>query len=334
MTSSGETSPSTFSQRPDLLIDREVLVGLIQKSDIEAWTHFGIWISLLALSGGTAVWLWGQAKSLPFLALYGLLYSMADHQAHDLSHGTTFRNRRANEFLFYVNSFMTLREPVSLRREHYEHHDQAHTTTEAAATKDLGSRLSSTLKIINFLGDFFYMPTGKKQVCYTICTAFRGRVYSDLPHMIRDEESSKVVRNRRIELFLIVCIWATSVAYMTWIPIILLLTPRFWGGPLTHLINLTGHSGLPQEELDQRRSCRSVMLSPVLRFYCMNANYHLEHHLTPSVPFHALPRLNRAIRSQLPPPAPSLWAAQTAIFRLTILNGKRSDGLRVGRANR
>lgn len=332
MTSSGKTSPS--SPRSDLSIDAEVLVGLIHRSDIEAWGHFGIWFSLLSLSGIATIWLWGQIVSVPFLALYGLLYSMADHQAHDLSHGTTFRNRRANEVLFYVNSFMTLHEPISLRREHHDHHDQGQTKPATTPRQDWGSRLRSTLKIINFLGDFFYMPTGKKQLCYTFCTALRGRVYTDLPNMIRDEELPKVVRNRRIQLFLLALIWATSVAYTSWIPIVLLFTPRFWGGPLTQLINLTGHAGLPQGESDERRSCRSVVLNPILRFYCMNANYHLEHHLMPNVPFHALPRLNRAIRNQLPPPAPSLLAAQTAILRLTIFNGRRSDGFGLGKASR
>ena len=34
----------------------------------------------------------------------------------------------------------------------------------------------------------------------------------------------------------------------------------------------------------------------------MNTNYHIEHHMFPMVPFHALPRLHALIVDQCPPP--------------------------------
>jgi fatty acid desaturase len=34
---------------------------------------------------------------------------------------------------------------------------------------------------------------------------------------------------------------------------------------------------------------------PVIEFLWSNVNYHLEHHLYPSVPYHALPELRRAL---------------------------------------
>jgi fatty acid desaturase len=46
-----------------------------------------------------------------------------------------------------------------------------------------------------------------------------------------------------------------------------------------------------------------------------NMNYHIEHHLYPTVPFHALPALNAAIRDQLPEPSASLLAAHVEILR-------------------
>lgn len=36
---------------------------------------------------------------------------------------------------------------------------------------------------------------------------------------------------------------------------------------------------------------------PVIEFLWSNVNYHLEHHLYPSVPYHALPELRRALAS-------------------------------------
>jgi fatty acid desaturase len=42
-------------------------------------------------------------------------------------------------------------------------------------------------------------------------------------------------------------------------------------------------------------------------------NYHMEHHMFPMVPFHALPKLHAAIRNDCPEPYPSLWAAYREI---------------------
>ena len=38
-------------------------------------------------------------------------------------------------------------------------------------------------------------------------------------------------------------------------------------------------------------------------------NYHVEHHMFPMVPFHALPRLHELIKDDLPPPNPSILDA-------------------------
>jgi fatty acid desaturase len=42
-------------------------------------------------------------------------------------------------------------------------------------------------------------------------------------------------------------------------------------------------------------NARSIITHPTLEFLWSNVNYHLEHHLYPSVPFHALPELRRAL---------------------------------------
>jgi fatty acid desaturase len=46
-----------------------------------------------------------------------------------------------------------------------------------------------------------------------------------------------------------------------------------------------------------------------------NMNFHIEHHLHPGVPFHALPRLQRLIGEQLPIPCRGALAANLEILR-------------------
>jgi fatty acid desaturase len=52
----------------------------------------------------------------------------------------------------------------------------------------------------------------------------------------------------------------------------------------------------------------------VFRFMYWNMNYHLEHHMYPMVPYHALPRLHEAMKADAPPPYPSTIAAYAEII--------------------
>ena len=71
--------------------------------------------------------------------------------------------------------------------------------------------------------------------------------------------------------------------------------------------------GLAEDVLDHRLNCRTVYYNPIFRFICWNMNYHVEHHMFPLVPYHALPRCTRQskatcrrrIRASSPPIARS-----------------------------
>jgi hypothetical protein len=45
-------------------------------------------------------------------------------------------------------------------------------------------------------------------------------------------------------------------------------------------------------------------MNPVSRFIYWNMNYHVEHHMFPMVPYHALPKLHELIKHDLPTPQP------------------------------
>jgi len=62
-----------------------------------------------------------------------------------------------------------------------------------------------------------------------------------------------------------------------------------------------------------------VYLNPVFRFVYWNMNYHVEHHMFPMVPYHALPALHQELKNDMPKPYANLFAAYReiipAIFR-------------------
>jgi fatty acid desaturase len=68
------------------------------------------------------------------------------------------------------------------------------------------------------------------------------------------------------------------------------------------------HGGLADNVVDHRLNSRTVYMNPISRFIYWNMNYHVEHHMFPKVPFHALPALHRLIKHDLPTPSPSIAA--------------------------
>ncbi|MNT78351.1 Fatty acid desaturase [compost metagenome] len=50
-------------------------------------------------------------------------------------------------------------------------------------------------------------------------------------------------------------------------------------------------------------------MNPISRFIYWNMNYHIEHHMFPMVPYHALPKLHAAIKHDLPTPNTSILQA-------------------------
>ena len=69
-------------------------------------------------------------------------------------------------------------------------------------------------------------------------------------------------------------------------------------------------------------------MNPVFRFLYWNMNYHVEHHMFPMVPYHALPKLHEAMKADCPPPYPSCWAAYREIIPALLRQLQRPGLLR------
>ena len=83
-------------------IDRLKYKLLVKRSNTRALRYFLLWLSLLVASGIGAYVTWGTAWCIPLFAIYGVLYSAADHRHHELSHGTPFKSRWCNEMFFHL----------------------------------------------------------------------------------------------------------------------------------------------------------------------------------------------------------------------------------------
>jgi fatty acid desaturase len=96
--------------------------------------------------------------------------------------------------------------------------------------------------------------------------------------------------------------------------LILIGLPSLYGRWLLVVFGTTQHAGLAEDVLDHRLNTRTVHMNPVSRFLYLNMNYHLEHHMFPSVPYRNLPKLHALVRDDLPAPHRGMVAAYREII--------------------
>ena len=125
----------------------------------------------------------------------------------------------------------------------------------------------------------------------------------------------------RIYLAIFACVIAACIALRSILPAMIIGLPSFYGGFMVLYFGLTQHAGLAEDVLDHRLNARTVYMNPIFRFLYWNMNYHVEHHMFPMIPYHALPRLHEAMKHDCPPPYPNTLVAYreiiSALYRQT-----------------
>jgi fatty acid desaturase len=118
----------------------------------------------------------------------------------------------------------------------------------------------------------------------------------------------RLIRWSRIVLLGHLALATLLIYFQLWPGLVLITGGVFLGSWLVPACTMPQHVGLQPNVPDFRLCTRTMYLGPVLRFLYWNMNYHIEHHMYASVPFHKLGRLHEAIRHDLPPVKKGLWA--------------------------
>jgi fatty acid desaturase len=289
-------------------VPRKDLKRLIKRSDAVALRHIGLWLGLLLAAGVTAFLTWGTWWCVAAFATYGVLYSAADHRHHELSHGTPFKTRWLNDALFHLCAFMTLREGCYYRWSHSRHH-----THTLLVGRDPEIAAPRPPNLVGIVSDLFFITDGARQF-YRIFRNASGRITEPGQHFVPEAERGKVVWSSRVYVVIFAGIIGACAATGSIVPAMFLVLPRFYGGPLSQLFNLTQHAGLDEDVYDHRLNTRTIYMNPLFDFLYINMNYHIEHHMFPMVPFYRLPELHEMIKAECPPAYPGLWAAYREII--------------------
>jgi fatty acid desaturase len=301
-------------------IERRALKDLSSRSDARGLVQAGGFFALVIATGALAWVSLGTAWAIPTFLLYGTVFAFSEAAAHELGHGTVFKTRWLNEAVYWVICFMSWREQVYSRWLHAKHHTFTHLT--AAPYKDPELAFKRPLSILKLVTDFMRVSHGIQFLGAIFLHSF-GIVTKGAKEVVPEAEYKKMCAHSRVLLACYVAIFVWAILAHSGLPIIFLFLARAYGTWLHELCALTQHTGLKENVLDHRVSSRTVKLNPVVRFLYWNMNYHIEHHMFPSVPFHALPRFHETVASQMPAPYAGLWPAWREI--LTIFAKQQRD---------
>ncbi|WP_064682992.1 fatty acid desaturase family protein [Rhizobium bangladeshense] len=282
-------------------VPRKEMKALMQRSDAPAIRDTFIWLGSMIAFAGLGIYFWGSWIALPFFLSYGVLYgSASDSRWHECGHGTAFKTRWMNDVVYQIACFMIMRNPVTWRWSHTRHH-----TDTVIVGRDPEIAVMRPPELLRLILDFF----GILDVWHATVDMLRnaaGIVSVEERTFIPESEQPRAVRVARIW----VAIYAATIALAVWlgsiVPLLLIGLPRLYGAWHAAMTGLLQHGGLADNVTDHRLNSRTVYMNPISRFIYWNMNYHVEHHMFPMVPYHALPKLHALIKHDLPAPNTSI----------------------------
>lgn len=282
-------------------IPRKQMKELMKREDGPAIRDTAIWLGCLVLFGGLGITFWGTWWAVPFFLAYGVLYgSASDSRWHECGHGTAFKTMWMNNAVYQIACFMIMRNPVTWRWSHTRHH-----TDTVIVGRDPEIAVMRPPDLLRLVLNFF----GILDVWHAMVDMVRntlGVISAEEVTFIPEMEQPKAILVARIWFAIYAATIALSLYLGSILPLMLIGLPRLYGAWHHVLTGLLQHGGLADNVTDHRLNSRTVYMNPVSRFVYWNMNYHVEHHMFPMVPYHALPKLHAMIKHDLPEPTPSM----------------------------
>jgi len=309
---------ATNAASSGVTLDRNTLKSLGKRSDHPGLVWLTQWAVMLAATG-TLLWLsLGTWWALPATLAYGTVLTVPTYSlSHECAHGTAFRSRWLNEVCLWIASLIYYEEPYHRRWSHTRHH--TYTWHEGL---DSQMPFETPMTFMGWLGE----NSGLTLVWYetkVFAQNATGRFAPITRAFTPESELPRLKWSARACLAIYAALAVLVAAGVSW-PLTFLLIPRLAGGPVMLLFTLIQHVEMRENTPSILESTRSFRTGWLGRFLYMNMNNHVEHHLYPQIPFHALPGLSQAIASQLPQPDPGFFRTNWEVLQIVT---RRSLGL-------
>ncbi|WP_375158613.1 fatty acid desaturase [Bradyrhizobium sp. RDT46] len=273
---------------PAMLRDLSVRSDL--KGAMQTAGHYGA-IVLVGAAISVVSSRWGVLWALPLMAVQGYVVAFLFMAVHETAHKTAFRGRGLNLAVGHVSAFI-----IGLPYEYYclFHWDHHRYTQDP----DKDPELIVGVK-----------PTSDTQlaIAYSGLLQVAGRLRLMLGHAVTgnvtvpwipESKRAVIVREARIYVTLYVLLLALSLwfssALLLWVWIVPLLIGQFFLRPYLY----AEHTGCERAR-SAFQNTRTTYTAAIVKWFAWNMPYHVEHHAYPSIPFHALPKLNAIVDAEI-----------------------------------
>jgi fatty acid desaturase len=231
-----------------------------------------LWIGTAALAIYLHRW-WVTATGV-FVIGFGPFHDLLV-QGHEGTHDLISRNPRVNDLFTWFTLALAGISAEAHRRFHLDHHHYAHTAQDPEY-------------------QFFdRVVRGVPGWAYFLIPAFAqiGVNAYGFEKKMPAEVRGRIV----VELAGVIVLHAAMALFLGWQRYLLfVLLPMVTGLYVASVLrSVTEHHDVT--EGSAWTNARSIVTHPLIEFLWSNVNYHLEHHLYPAVPYHALPELRRAL---------------------------------------
>jgi fatty acid desaturase len=291
-------------------LERVRVQQLLRKRDLPGVFLFLAWLAVLACTTWALASVWGSAWVVPVLVIHGAVLSFAYAISHEGAHGTAFRSSWLNESVFYLTSFIFGEEPMYRRYSHGRHH---------AATWypgfDSQMPYQNPITLRAYLRETLAIHAPFAGIAQMFRHA-RGRLTQDEREFVPVARVSQLIWGARLFLVGYVTVFAVAALLNSTFLIVAFFGARLAGGWVVQLFINSQHMCMSEAVPDHRYSTRSLACALPVRLLYWNMSFHIEHHLYPGVPFHALPEVNRLVRDELPMPVRGAWRANAEIVRV------------------
>lgn len=310
-------------QRPAL--DRDILKELSQRSTINGLWRVGLFVSLLLVTGGAAIYVsrYSFWLALPLLYSYYFFYGFWVAIAHELQHKMVFAKSAEtfSEVFFFIVQTLIWNSPRYARISHQLHH--RYTMVHGVDPETDWPRVITSRWLRRYLGSLIL----KILVLGAVIDFFREiirhlkRICGVKDPMMRDHCSDKDIKVIRLESLAILGTHAIIVAgaiwFRRWEPIALVTIAWQIGNPIEFLWHQTEHIGRLYNVNDQRLCTRSIRVSWFIKLIYWGLDDHVDHHIFPGIPSRNLPKLHRLLKADLPEPRTMIqcWREMFAIAR-------------------
>jgi fatty acid desaturase len=282
-------------------LDKETLVRLNKKNNFIAtfWLilHLAFFLSFFAISI-KYLFLNDYLLFTIFYLIAGFISSFTGlcGATHEFYHNTVFENRKINKFFY---RFLCTLNFINYEYNSISHklHHKNNSYDELDSEKSI-EKISYLDLILNLTINFPDLIKRSKYLILNAVGIFPNSITNNF--VIGTEiEKKTTYAARTIVAYYFITISFSTFLNVTHIYLLFIITPfvmNFW----VDMISRAQHYGLEKNSDNIFETTRTVYLNKILSFLNWNMNYHVEHHLYPTVPFYNLGNLNILIHKNKP----------------------------------